>query len=563
MKDWQRSPEPPSMMGTAVLERRHSGDSPDRTVVDAAAILPKLTARPLGGGRDAKLSLTNMCRKVVLRNLHAVQNLGDMPFRIAKDILEQCRVDQLITIEEASPHLLTDTDQIWKRNCLRDFVEVRKKYESDAKEPKSWRRVYFRKKGELEEQKAEAKQRIKDRYASHRAEKDAKKLVVSDRPLMKTRGTRRPGGGFATTTTPGTKGHSLIMKARSGSLAAARLTGGGKNAFRPTTVGRARAAGSQLQSSSPVAQRPMVAPKRVSGQSQRLKEAIEWNQKAVASDSEDANDEDRLGDTRATKRARIEPPRQAAATAPDASVLGRPSARSTAAASAAISSSPASSSSGSSSSTTTTTTTTIGKRRTIDFFGSSSRSSTSSPVKTSSSSVTAAVGTTTKASSIDSPSRGTKRPSPAVTVTTSKKARLAQPSAPTSSAGGASGDSSSDDASVRRLATRPSLGPRTDSSIAGAKRSATHDSSSSNSSSPLHSPPIGATTAKRQRLQGGRPPAIPPPAPVVRRTLPSTSTSTSRLPSSSSSSALPMVSAAAMSSIFMPRNRFTSQRPRS
>ncbi len=53
-----------------------------------------------------------------------------------------------------------------------------------VKEPKSWRKLYFRTKGEIEQAKVEAAQRIKDKYAQHRAEKDAKKLVVSDRPLM-------------------------------------------------------------------------------------------------------------------------------------------------------------------------------------------------------------------------------------------------------------------------------------------------------------------------------------------------------------------------------------------
>ncbi|PWN48987.1 hypothetical protein IE53DRAFT_168960 [Violaceomyces palustris] len=300
MKDWQRSPEPPGMMGGASRHRSRDPSpyygTPERDMdpVISASQLRTFQSEACGSHHAAddepaqvddveignsfrsRYSLASMCKRVILRNMNAVQDVGDMPFRIARDILEQCRVDQLILLEENSPHLLEHTDSIWKRNCLRDFVQVRKKYEENLqKEPSSWRRLYLRKQGEIEEQKAGAAQRIKDRYASHRAEKESKKLVVSDTFLGKT--PKRGGNGGWGSITPVTKGQSLINKARHGSAAQARLTLT-KPATRPSTIGRARAVVNQLAPgmASGATIRPMVAPKRVTGIPIGLKDAVAW-----------------------------------------------------------------------------------------------------------------------------------------------------------------------------------------------------------------------------------------------------------------------------------------------
>ena len=49
-----------------------------------------------------------------------------MPYRVAAPLLQQCKPEQLRMIEEASPHLLEHTNDIWQRACLRDFSELRK-----------------------------------------------------------------------------------------------------------------------------------------------------------------------------------------------------------------------------------------------------------------------------------------------------------------------------------------------------------------------------------------------------------------------------------------------------
>ena len=136
-----------------------------------------------------------------------------------------------------------------------------------------------RKKGEIESQKAEAAQRIKDRYASHRAEKDAKKLVVSDKILTKTKARGRAGRATPFAGAPAmTKGQSLLNKARSGSAAQARLTTPARSATAgPNALGKSRMVANMLQPKTS-APRPMVAPKRITGAAQGLRDAAAWNQ---------------------------------------------------------------------------------------------------------------------------------------------------------------------------------------------------------------------------------------------------------------------------------------------
>lgn len=284
MKDWRRSPEPAGMMGVkdAAYQVQGNWGQPDELPDDfdpAAPLPPTRRHEPATDAASRRLpSLYSMCLRVIMSNISSVQDLGDMPYRNAAPILEECRIDQLILLEEASPHLLGHTDEIWKRNCLRDFFELRKKYSEPIagaaapREPKSWRKLYFRTKGEIEQAKVEAAQRIKDKYAQHRAEKDAKKLVVSDRPLMaKTaRSIRRFGTG------PGaggvTKGQSLLNKARSGSAAQAKLTAprNGRPISGFKTQGRSRAVGIEIAPEAAgietrTTTRPMVAPRKIDG----------------------------------------------------------------------------------------------------------------------------------------------------------------------------------------------------------------------------------------------------------------------------------------------------------
>lgn len=79
----------------------------------------------------------------VLLLILALYDVGDMPYRVAAPLLQQCKAEQLRMIEDVSPHLLEHTEELWQRACLRDFSDLRKLHEDDALvPPDSWRDLY-------------------------------------------------------------------------------------------------------------------------------------------------------------------------------------------------------------------------------------------------------------------------------------------------------------------------------------------------------------------------------------------------------------------------------------
>lgn len=72
-------------------------------------------------------------------------DLGTTPVRFVEFLLPSIPTSQLKILEENSPQLRTETNQIWKLACIRDFISIRILVEDNklVKEPKSWRKVYL------------------------------------------------------------------------------------------------------------------------------------------------------------------------------------------------------------------------------------------------------------------------------------------------------------------------------------------------------------------------------------------------------------------------------------
>ncbi|KAL4399460.1 elongin complex protein [Malassezia pachydermatis] len=159
--------------------------------------------------------LSALCRRVIFRHIHALYDVGEMPYRLAKPFLQQCRPDQLRAIEAASPHLLEDTEELWHRACVRDFSDVRKaEEEGTLSTPTSWRDMYAMKQQQVDEARAQARERIKGRYAEHSAQKDAKRVLVANVPMPTKRRRMIPSAGPLTPLQ--SKGQAMLAKARTG-----------------------------------------------------------------------------------------------------------------------------------------------------------------------------------------------------------------------------------------------------------------------------------------------------------------------------------------------------------
>ncbi|WFD31958.1 hypothetical protein MSPP1_003000 [Malassezia sp. CBS 17886] len=147
-----------------------------------------------------------------------------MPYRLVRPLLQQCRPEQLRVIEDASPHLTPNIDEIWRRACVRDFAELRRMDTDGSLQPRpSWRALYEEKQQQTEEAKALATAKIKGRYAEHCAEKAAKRLVVSDTALPHGRARKR-AAPVPPRSALQTKGQAILARAREGTAKQRRMT---------------------------------------------------------------------------------------------------------------------------------------------------------------------------------------------------------------------------------------------------------------------------------------------------------------------------------------------------
>src|ERR1700726_2144946 len=77
-------------------------------------------------------------RTCVLHANHYV-SLGDLPYVLIEPILQACTPNRLALLEDQSPHLRADTQELWRHHISEKFhVTVEKRQDED------WRDVYER-----------------------------------------------------------------------------------------------------------------------------------------------------------------------------------------------------------------------------------------------------------------------------------------------------------------------------------------------------------------------------------------------------------------------------------
>ncbi|GAB1864272.1 Transcription elongation factor B polypeptide 3 [Camponotus japonicus] len=83
-------------------------------------------------------TLYEMCIRVLIENIDALEFTGGVPYDILKPILERATADQLFMLEHYNPYLIEDTDILWQYHCNREFRN------NDRQEMESWREMYMR-----------------------------------------------------------------------------------------------------------------------------------------------------------------------------------------------------------------------------------------------------------------------------------------------------------------------------------------------------------------------------------------------------------------------------------
>ncbi|KAB5595663.1 hypothetical protein CTheo_901 [Ceratobasidium theobromae] len=129
--------------------------------------------------------LQEYCYKVILSNidcafLSAVLSTGDIPFRVIRPVLERCKVEKLKQLEQASPHLENDTQVIWKKRCLDEFLEIRQSHENGSlSEPQSWREQYYAALAERERKISDSASRLRGMYQQGESSKRGRQTLYT------------------------------------------------------------------------------------------------------------------------------------------------------------------------------------------------------------------------------------------------------------------------------------------------------------------------------------------------------------------------------------------------
>ncbi|KAI0063419.1 hypothetical protein BV25DRAFT_1854480 [Artomyces pyxidatus] len=137
-------------------------------------------------------TLVQYCIKVASLHVESISSLGDnVAYELVRPILECCSPDTLLRLEEASPHLKRDTNDIWKQQCIRTYAIASEPYANGSFDaPASWRDQFYT----FRDTEAKRLEAIGSRIRSQRLEaeerKKEKEIKLTDRvpPMKRSRG---------------------------------------------------------------------------------------------------------------------------------------------------------------------------------------------------------------------------------------------------------------------------------------------------------------------------------------------------------------------------------------
>jgi hypothetical protein len=131
-------------------------------------------------------SLRTSALRLCIINANNFVSLGDLPFVLVKPILQACSATQLALLEDQSPHLREDTQEIWQRHITERF-----RCQGEKRENEDYRDVYERLKTDESERLKHATARLRAKNGKIKEEKLAKQIVVIDPKKTPVKGDRK------------------------------------------------------------------------------------------------------------------------------------------------------------------------------------------------------------------------------------------------------------------------------------------------------------------------------------------------------------------------------------
>ncbi|KAF1915948.1 RNA polymerase II transcription factor SIII subunit A-domain-containing protein [Ampelomyces quisqualis] len=126
------------------------------------------------------LSLFELARQRLIKNIDLLNDVGDIPFAFLEHILRHIQnPDQLQELEANCPQVQGETGEIWLRLIKRDIPDWHKKPHK-PRDPRNWHKVYRKLKKDAEVEKDEQQNALKEQMRALQKDRAQNKTTIVD-----------------------------------------------------------------------------------------------------------------------------------------------------------------------------------------------------------------------------------------------------------------------------------------------------------------------------------------------------------------------------------------------
>lgn len=140
-------------------------------------------------------TLYELARQRLIKNIDMLTDIGDIPYSFLEPVLRHIQnPKQLQELEENCPQIQGETKEIWKRYIRRDVPDWEKKPHTPRDE-KNWSKVYRKLMRDVEKEKLDQENQLKEQMKKLQAGRDVNKTVI----MTTNKSYGRSGGGHWST----------------------------------------------------------------------------------------------------------------------------------------------------------------------------------------------------------------------------------------------------------------------------------------------------------------------------------------------------------------------------
>jgi len=120
-------------------------------------------------------SLYQLSLKVLLRNIDALGEIGDVPREMLEPLFAKCNWKQLASLEYYNPHLIEGNEKLWETHAQKVFAK-----ELGSSKVTDWRCFFLKCLADREERMKEASLKLKEESLQHQQEMKARSIQIID-----------------------------------------------------------------------------------------------------------------------------------------------------------------------------------------------------------------------------------------------------------------------------------------------------------------------------------------------------------------------------------------------